>query len=645
MRYYEVLIADGHYHGSTPLTYAYDGSLATLSVVSVTLRQRPATGFVLAEVAKPEFTTKPIKALLSDKPLPYHCLGLAQWLQDYYCSTAGEALRQFAPAATAQKRRDSQPEIPAPDLQLETSAPLTANQTEAIRAIQDSPSTTIMLHGDTGSGKTRVYMELARSVLAKGRSAIILTPEISLTAQMALIAKHYLSAPIFVLHSQLSVAARKKIWFEILESAEPVVVIGPRSALFSPVESIGLIVLDEVHEPAYKQEQSPRYQAARVASQLGVLTGAKVVLGTATPPIGDYYLASEKSAVVRMDQAAITSSASVSTTIVDLKERAEFSRNPFLSNQLIDDLKEALEAKKQALIYLNRRGSARLILCSKCSWHYFCPNCDIPLTYHGDEHLARCHTCGFAKTPPMACPKCNNPEIIYKSIGTKALIDMLERLFPQARIRRFDGDNLVGEHLNELYTEVKNGKIDILVGTQLIAKGLDLPNLQLVGVVAAEASLAIPDYTAEERTFQLLYQVIGRVGRGHGDGKIVIQSYDPNNIVIQSAADRNWGRFYKHALLERRQFRFPPFSHLLQLSCRRTTSAGAQKAAEKLKSELIKAGLAVEIIGPTPPFYARRGKYHYCQIVVKSKQRDHLVKLARLAPADWQINLDPNDLL
>ena len=435
MRYYEVLVADGAYHGNAPLTYSFEGSLPILSVVSVPLRAKLVTGFVLAEVDKPQFSVRPIKTLLSHRPMPYHCLGLAQWMQEYYCSTLGEALRQFAPSVPLSRRSEHASLMQAPSAHLEPVHAVTPAQIQAIKEIQTNPSTTIMLHGDTGSGKTRVYMELARATLLAGRSVILLTPEISLTTQLAAIAKHYLSAPTFILHSQLTSSQRKKIWFEILEAGEPIVIIGPRSALFSPVESVGLIVLDEAHEPAYKQEQSPNYHAARVASQLGVLTDAKVVLGTATPLINDYYLASKKSAIVRMDQPAIASPAKVVTEVVDLKDRANFGRNPYLSNQLIDALGGALGAKKQALIYLNRRGSARLILCSVCSWHFFCPNCDIPLTYHGDEHLARCHTCGFAKSPPVACPKCNNPEIIYRSIGTKSLMDMLSRLFPQARDR------------------------------------------------------------------------------------------------------------------------------------------------------------------------------------------------------------------
>jgi len=251
----------------------------------------------------------------------------------------------------------------------------------------------------------------------------------------------------------------------------------------------------------------------------------------------------------------------------------------------------------------------------------------------------------FQHSPPVACLKCNNPDIIYKSIGTKALADQVERLFPDRVVKRFDSDNVVGEQLNEVYGELLNGKVDILVGTQLLAKGLDLPRLGLVGVVSAESSLTLPDYTAEERTFQLLYQIIGRVGRGHSQGEVVVQTYEPDSIVIRSAVARDFDSFYKHALVERQTFRFPPFSYLMKLVCRRATLNGAQTASQRLKNDLASQGLPVEIIGPTPAFYARRGKYFYYQLVAKSKDRDHLLQLAKIVPADWQIDLDPADLL
>jgi primosomal protein N' (replication factor Y) len=647
MRFYEVFIADARYRANSPLIYQSEEKFPLMTGVTVEVRKRLASGFVTREVDKPDFATKPIKALLSEVPLPPHCLELAQWLHRYYNSSLGEALRQFAPSRPVLRRRreEGSDSLSADGLQLEITAPLTEDQQETLTKITGHPGTTLLLHGETGTGKTRVYLELAKQTLASGRSAIILTPEIALTPQLALAAEQHLHSPTFVLHSQLSEARRKKIWLAILEAKEPVVVIGPRSALFSPIRSPGLIVVDEAHEPAYKQDQSPRYHASRVASQMGQIVKGRVILGTATPAVSDYHLAERHRAVVRMEKPAIDDrSLKTSYGVIDLKDRRNLTRNKYISDRLIDTVSTMLDAGKQVIIYLNRRGSARIILCDNCGWRLLCPNCDVPLVYHADSHLARCHICGFSTSPPGNCPECQNPDIIYKSIGTKALVDILVKLFPSARIRRFDSDNLAGERLNDVYKQVRDGKVDILVGTQLLAKGLDLPRLGLVGVIAAETTLSLPDFSAEERTFQLLYQIIGRVGRGHGSGEVVIQTYDPDSQIIQAAIKRDYKLFYGYVLAERQKFRFPPFSYLMQLTCRRTTLRGAQNAADRLKEELLAKKLPVEIIGPAPSFYARRGRYHYWQIVVKSKHRDYLLNLAEVVPADWSVNLDPMDL-
>jgi len=647
MYYYEVLLADSRYHGGTPLTYSSPELLPRLSVVSVPLRSGLATGFVLDQTEKPSFSTKEIRTVLSSKTLPYHCLQLAEWLRDYYLINFGEALRQFAPSKTVIRRGSQKLSSSLEEqTQLDINSPLSQEQRRAIDKIKAHPSTTVLLHGDTGSGKTRVYLELAEETLSAGRSVVLLTPEIALTSQLLMAARQKLKAPIHVVHSELSIAERKRIWFEVLEAQQPVVIIGPRSALFMPISSPGLIVIDEAHEPAYKQEQSPRYHAVRVASQLGSLSSAKVVLGSATPSLTDYYLASERGAVVEMKNQAVSGQkAKAGYELIDIKDRTSFSRNQHLSNQLINAVNKALSKNKQVMLYFNRRGSARVILCSKCGWQLLCPNCDVPLVYHGDEHLVRCHICGYNSKPPKVCPTCGNPDIVYKSIGTKTLTEELKKLFPNARIQRFDSDNPAGEKLNEIYHDLVNGEVDILVGTQLLAKGLDLPKLNLVGIVSAETSLSLPDFTAEERTFQLLYQVIGRVGRGHTEGKVVLQSYHPDSALIKASVERDWNSFYQLAIDERQAYRFPPFSYLLKLVCRRATQAGAETAAENLKIKLQELGLPVEIIGPSPSFYARRGKYFYYQIVAKSKDRKHLIKLADNVPAGWTIDLDPQDLL
>lgn len=649
MHYYEVYVADNRYRRDTPLTYFFDEKLRPGQIVTVPLKNKVATGFVLRQVKKPQFPTKSIKTTFSSHCLPAHCLQLAYWLKNYYHTSLGEALRQFAPSAPILRPSgidDIQLLDGAAELELNFEQPLTNDQKKAILNISKSSSSTILLHGETGTGKTRVYLELAKNTLKHKRSVIMLTPEIALTSQLAHVFSSQLTSPVYVLHSQLPAATRKKIWRSILESIEPIVVIGPRSALFSPVAKPGLIVLDEAHEPSYKQDKSPRYHAERVASELGIITNSKVVLGTATPSVSTYYLADARGAIVKMTKPAVKSRHSKpKVEIVDIKDRTNFKKDSHLSDQLIDAIRTTLLAKKQVMIYLNRRGSSRLILCNLCGWQLLCPNCDVSLVYHADSHIARCHICSYHTKPPLVCPKCGNLDIVYKGIGTKALAESVNKLFPEFRVQRFDSDNISGERVHELYYKLRKGEIDILVGTQILAKGFDLPKLGLVGIVTAETSLALPDYTAEERSFQLIYQVVGRVGRGHVPGKVVVQSYDPGNVIIDAALSRNYQKFYNHTLKQRKKYRFPPFCFMMRLICRRATYNGAQRAAFLLAKKLTDLGLPVELVGPAPAFYARRGRFYYWQIVVKSKSRSHLLKLADYVPANWMIDLDPINLL
>lgn len=648
MYYYEVIIADSRYRSGELLTYSSDTPLRLRGVVTVSLRNRPVTGFIARKVNKPGFDVKAVKNVLSQTPIPRHCLDLAGWISDYYAVSLGESLRLFAPTKPAIRSPKDTISLPHKDQssQLELDAPLTASQKKALAQINSSRTNTVLLHGDTGSGKTRLYLELAAACLSEGRSVIILTPEIALTSQLkAAVIKKLHHQPI-VLHSQLTTSERKKIWLKILESTEPLIIIGPRSALFSPVSKLGLIILDEAHEPAYKQEQNPRYQTVRVASQLANLVSSKVILGSATPSVTDYFIASQRGSVVEMTHQAVTGErADIKSELVDIKNRDNFRTNPYLSEQLLKAVRSALDDKKQSLIYFNRRGTARLMMCNTCGWQLLCRNCDVPLAYHADSHTALCHICGYKESPPSACRKCGAPDVIYKSIGTKALTEMTAKIFPDAIVKRFDGDNLSGERIEELYPQLAAGKIDIIIGTQLLAKGFDLPRLGVVGIIAAETSLVLPDFTAEERTFQLLYQVIGRVGRGHGKSQVVIQAYEPDSPLLAAAIGRDFGSFYQQILSERRQFKFPPYSYLAKLICRRKTLKGAQTAASQLKRTLSSEGLPVEIIGPAPSFYEKRGSYYYWQLVLKSKDRTHLLALAEKVPAGWNIDLDPVNLL
>lgn len=643
--YYEVWVSGQNFHGSEPLTYEYESMLLAGTIVSVPLQRRTTLGLIHREVPAPKFATKSFSKVITDISLPPQLEQLFTWLISYYPAPLGPLMSLFLPPGLQQSSR--RPADVSVVKKAAKPSPLTEEQQSALKQINSADSHSILLHGDTGTGKTRLYIELVMEQLKAGRSALVLTPEIGLTPQLAQTFEDAFPGQVTILHSTLTPAARRDKWLKVLNNQLPQVVIGPRSALFSPVARLGLIVIDECHDSAYKQEQTPYYQTVRVAAQLAKLHSAKLILGSATPSIADYYAFKEKGLpIVRMTTPAIVSDHGLPTIqTISLLERQNFTRSNWLSTTLIEKISNALAEGGQSLIFLNRRGTARLVLCQGCGWQSTCPRCDLPLTYHGDTHRLRCHTCGHAETAPSACPTCQSTDIIFKSVGTKTLFAELERLFPKARIARFDSDTKKSDRLEEQYTELKDGTIDILIGTQMLGKGLDLPKLQLLGIVIADTSLSFPDYTAEERTFQQLTQVIGRVGRGHRKGEIIIQSYAPEGLVIKSAINKDYDALYQSQIAERKTFDFPPFCHLLKLSCSRASRSGAMTAATKLADKLSNSGLRIHVTGPSPAFIEKNNNSYVWQLVIRSRARDELVKVVQQLPAKWTADLDPSNLL
>ena len=644
MFYYLVWVRSSRYHGSEPLTYASDTKLAGGAIVEVELQRELVMGIVTGPTTAPRFQTKAIHRVFDLPALPTHLMRLVIWLQAYYPAPIGVLTQQLLPAGLSEKQlaKVVSQDLDAPDLsQLPQ---LTSEQATALEAMADRD--TYLLHGTTGSGKTRLYIELAAKQLAAGKSSIVLTPEISLTSQLAASFRAIFGDRVLVMHSQQTPSERRTAWLRCLQSNEPLIVIGPRSALFCPLAKVGLIVLDESHEAAYKQQQAPQYQAGRVASYLAGLTHATLVLGSATPSISDYFLAEQKNKpIIKLTQLAQQNQHKAPRiTVVNRQEHDLFSRSSFLSQPLISAVETALGNGEQSLLYLNRRGTARMVLCEKCGWQATCPHCDIPLAYHGDSHSLRCHSCNHRQPAPSTCPSCGHPDIIYKTAGTKAIVDEAQRLFPSARIARFDTDNAKAERFEQHYEAIKAGDVDILVGTQLLAKGLDLPKLSTLGVLLADTSLYLPDFSAQERTFQLLNQVLGRVGRGHVAGQAIVQTYHPEHPLIQDALANNYEHFYKTELENRRQFMFPPFCYLLKLTVRRASIASAESAALKLKQD-ISSHYKIRVEGPAPSFYERlQGKFQW-QLVVKASDRNELLKIVADLPANWSYDLDPLDLL
>lgn len=645
MYFYLVWVRSNRYHGSEPLTYSSAQRLPAGSIVQVELQRETVLGVVSGPTSQPRFKTKPISRAYDLPPLPPTLLKLVQWLQTYYPAAVGILTQQLVPASFSEKQLAT----PAPEKfaapKLADLPPLTDEQQAALSAMAERDS--YLLHGTTGSGKTRLYIELAVRAIENGKSAIVLTPEISLTSQLATNFRAVFGDRVVVLHSQQTPSERQQAWLRALRAKQPVVVVGPRSALFSPVQKLSLIVLDESHETAYKQEQAPQYQSGRVAAYLANLSRASLVLGSATPSVSDYYLALQKNkpiiSLTKLAQAHDHPATEI--TIIDRKEHNLFNRSPFLSQPLISAVEGALSRGEQSLLYLNRRGTARLVLCNNCGWQAECPHCDVPLVYHGDSHQLRCHSCNHHETVPGGCPVCGLTDIIYKTAGTKAVVQEVQRLFAHATIARFDTDNTKAERFEQHYEAVHDGQIDILVGTQLLAKGLDLPRLSTLGILLADTSLYMPDFSAQERTFQLISQVLGRIGRGHVAGRAIIQTYHPEHPVLAAAIDGDYQRFYEAEITSRRQFHFPPFVYLLKLSVRRASLTAAQTAAEDLKAAIIRDGYKVRVEGPAPSFYEKFQTKYQWQLVIKATERGELLKIIDELPANWSYDIDPLDLL
>lgn len=646
-------MAHQSYHGQAALTYSHVDDLVTGQLVRISLRNRSILGIILRKVTQPEYKVKPLAAVAPYPPIPLQQLELLRWIQAYYPAPFGAIVRLFVPPTEIFTKLSDISLVPGSTVSEDTSnlmetspllPPLTTEQRDAIDAI--SSEGTYLLHGITGSGKSRVYVDLAIQAIKSGRSALVLTPEIGLTAQLSATFRRLFNYRVYVLHSQLTAAQRRDIWFTILNTNHPVIVIGPRSALFAPIRNLGTIIIDEAHDSAYKNESAPHYHANRVAARLAVLHKASLILGSATPAIEDYYLAEQKHRpILRMNELATASNYKLDTLMVDLRNPASFSRNRILSTVLIEQLTVCLSRGEQALLFLNRRGTANVILCSSCGWQSLCPNCDIALTYHGDEHMLRCHVCGYHAGLPTSCPTCGNSEILLKSVGTKAVVDAVSKLFPTARLQRFDTDAKKSERLEHHIDALAEGSADIIVGTQMISKGLDLPKLSLVGIINADSSLLIPDYTAAEQTYQIISQVIGRVGRGHRDGTVVVQTYNPDSPTLNSALGHNWSDFYNNQLEERRQFHFPPFVFMLKLQIMRATSKSAESAANKLAATLQIKYENCTIEGPAPSFRPReRGKYSW-QLLIKSPIRSLLTDIITSLPSGCTYDIDPINLL
>lgn len=638
---------------SEVFTYASKEKLEIGQIVQIPVGKKNMFGVVFKEVKKPDFETREILKIVEKTPIPKHLIELSKWMSQYYATPLSQVLSGILPAGLGKNRRSSKKEkIKLTDEKESCSNFLyTDQQQDAINKLDKIHSGTVLLHGITGSGKTSIYINQTEKVLANQQSAIILVPEIALTSQLVLnFEKHF--SNIKIIHSHQTEAKRHKTWLKILNDSEPQVIIGARSALFAPVKNLGLIIIDECHEPSFKQDQTPKYSALRVSSFLASNFNFKAIFGSATPLIEDYFLAelSEKNGgneIIKLTELAKKEAQPAKIELVDLTKK-DSKNHRFFSKKMLAEMEQTLSENKQVLIYHNRRGSASITLCHNCGWMALCPNCFVPLTLHADKFQLSCHICGHKERPPISCPDCGEAEIIHKGIGTKAIEEEIRKLFPQKKVARFDADSDKNETVEKLYSEIHNGEIDIIIGTQVIAKGLDLPKLKTVCVVQADAGLALPDFTSSERNFQLISQVIGRVGRHSNESNVIIQTYQPEAPSIQFGLNQDYTEFYNFEIKNRQKQNYPPFVYLLKLTCVYKTEISAVRNSQKEAREIRKKFLKdVQFFGPTPAFYERVGETYRWQIVVKSKKRAPLLEIARefQGKPQWRVDLDPPGLI
>jgi primosomal protein N' (replication factor Y) len=530
-------------------------------------------------------------------------------------------------------------------------------------AIPERAGRVFLLHGVTGSGKTEVYLQALAHALEQGKGGIVLVPEISLTPQTVERFKaRFSSGPlrtlVAVLHSHLSAGERHDEWHKIRQGRARVV-IGARSAIFAPLDPLGLIIVDEEHEHTYKQEEAPRYHARDVAIVRGQMEGATVVLGSATPSMESFYNCGRgKYTLLEMPE-RVDNVKLPAVRVVDMRQSARKGKGiPIFSPQLKEAITQRLERKEQTILFLNRRGFSTSLQCTQCGYVAECPNCSVSLTFHRKAQLLSCHVCGHTAPVPAVCPneKCRNPAIRYSGLGTERVEDALVKLFPEARIKRMDSDALKRkDDYRRILGDFRTGKTDILVGTQMIAKGLHFPNVTLVGIICADLALHLPDFRSAERTFQLLTQVSGRAGRGDIEGEVVVQSFTPFHPAIQFARRHDFNGFYEQEIQFREQLKYPPVSRVALLTLKGRNEDKVKLSAEHLRREVEKALAEVKdlvIAGPAPAPLARAESNYRYQLMLRARQMSAVsrrlavltVSLALPEGVSFSVDIDPVDL-
>jgi primosomal protein N' (replication factor Y) len=533
---------------------------------------------------------------------------------------------------------------------------LNLEQLSAFKKIMYTDEKGFLLKGVTGSGKTEVYMNLVSETLKEGKSAIMLVPEIALTPQMIERFKGRFGKNVALFHSRLMPGERFDEWFRI-KRGEASLVVGARSAIFLPLNNLGLIIVDEEHENTYKSDHNPKYSTREVAKFLSEIKGCKYVLGSATPSVESFYEALEKKIELVEIKNRVSNKPLPTMEVVDMREELKNKNLSILSRRLVLEIEETLKRGEQIILFLNRRGFSTFVSCRSCGYVFKCPECDVSMTYHKNGYLV-CHMCGRAQREAKICPKCGSKYVKFFGAGTERVQDEVKKVFPKARVLRMDVDTTRTKDSHEkIYNSFKNGEGDILIGTQMVSKGLDFKNVTLVGILAADISLNIPDYRSGERTYQIITQVAGRAGRGDKKGKVIVQTYTPDNASLNYAINNDYDELFKEEIKVREIMKYPPFTTILLINGQSKIEDKLIKFMNTLKIDLNKILVDegdLEILGPTPCIITKIKDNYRWQIIIKGdisvslrkKVKDMLYELTKSVYNDIRVSMDfnPNNM-
>ena len=653
---------------------------------------RESTGFIVAERDSPppgfeEAAIKAIRRVVDKQPIfDERDIALAKWVADYYLCSTGEALSAMIPSG---RRAVAYPSLADNEADIIEAIPVLSDEQEAALSAILAPDSAkpsavdtraappamgsrqpvknamFYLYGITGSGKTEVFLRAAEALLREGKSVIYLVPEISLTMQTAEAIGKRFGPLATTLHSGMTPSERLNERLRI-RSGDVRVVVGPRSAVFAPVRNLGLIIIDEEHDGSYKSGSTPRYHARQVAMRRCQTEGARLVMGSATPSVEAWNLMSALHAPATAPQATRAAAPPIKRlnltrrlsggSIPEIKIVSLEHSDGCLTRELKEEIRKTAAMNRQTILFLNRRGFAYFYHCPDCGFELSCKHCSVSLTYHKARNRAICHYCGYSETPPRACPQCGSLNAGYSGFGTESIEEEVRRTFPDLRVRRADADTTQGDSLKDTLDDFRNGKFDILLGTQMVAKGLNFPGVRLVGVVLADTGLHIPDFRSAERTFSLIVQVAGRSGRYFPDGKVIVQTLRPQDPIIMRACALDTDGFFAAETSQREALNFPPYTRLVRFTIRSKDAARADKAVNRLASLLFPLlPVGADALGPAEcPIGLIKGNYRR-QILIRGKTMSAIHAASREAlvlydkgkdsRAYLEVDVDPVSLL